>query len=68
MDREREHEWNQSNNQKMESKEKEKEKREDSKEDKLQPRNTVFQKDFQRTKIQNNKSQTMKSHHLSGLG
>ncbi len=31
---------------------KEKRKREDSKEDKLQPRNTVFQKDFQRTKIQ----------------
>jgi len=40
-------------------------KREDSKEENLQPRKTVFQKDFQRTKIQNNKSQTMKPHHLS---
>jgi hypothetical protein len=29
-----------------------KRKREDLKEDKLQPRNTVIQKDFQRTKIQ----------------
>jgi len=33
-------------------KEKEKEKEKESKEDKLKPRNTVFQKGFQRTKIQ----------------
>jgi hypothetical protein len=36
----------------MQPKIKRKRKREDSKEDKLQPRNTVFQKNFQRIKIQ----------------
>jgi hypothetical protein len=51
MHGEPEHERNQSDNQINVAKEKKK-KREDSKEDKLQPRNTVFQKDFQRTKIQ----------------
>jgi hypothetical protein len=51
MHGEPEHERNQSDNQINVAKEQKKKKREDSKEDKLQPRNTVFQKDFQRTKI-----------------
>jgi len=55
MHREPEHKRNQSNNQINVAKEQKKKKREDSKEDKLQPRNTVFQKDFQRTKIQSSK-------------
>jgi hypothetical protein len=52
MHGEPEHEMNQSNNQITVAKEQNKNKKEDSKQDKLQPRNTVFQKDFQRTKIQ----------------
>jgi hypothetical protein len=41
---------------KCSQKSKEKEKGKTPKEDKLQPRNTVFQKDFQRTKIQTTNS------------
>jgi hypothetical protein len=46
MDGEPEHERNQSNNQIDVAEKKTKGKREDSKEDKLQPRNTVSQMDF----------------------
>jgi hypothetical protein len=45
------HDRNQSDNQ-INAAKKQKKKREDLKEENLQPRNTVFQKDFQRTKIQ----------------
>jgi hypothetical protein len=51
MHGEPEHDRNQSDNQ-INTAKKTKEKREDSKEENLQPRNTVFQKDFHRTKIQ----------------
>jgi hypothetical protein len=46
-----EHDRNQSDN-RINAAKKQKKKREDLKEENLQPRNTVFQKDFQRTKIQ----------------
>ena len=51
MHGEHKHDRNQSNNQ-INAAEKQKKKREASKEENLQPRNTGFQKDFQRTKIQ----------------
>jgi len=57
MHGEPEHDRNESNNQINVAKKQRK--REDSKEENLQPRKTVFQKDFQSTNNPNNKSQTM---------